>query len=285
VRLLLFGGAGQLGRAVQAAAAARGWVCAAPGRAEADVTVAAAVARAVAAVRPAAVLNAAAYTAVDRAEAEPEQAEAVNAAGAGHVARAAAAGGAILLHVSTDYVFDGGKGAPYVESDPVRPLQAYGRSKLDGERAVQATLDRHLVVRTAWLFSADGQSFVRTMLRLGRERGAVSVVDDEVGCPTPAGPLAAALLDMLAAAGRPGFAGWGVYHLAGAPAVSRCGFARAIFAAAGLAVRVSPIGAAAFNAPAPRPASSALDCGKAARAFALAPIDWRAALPATVAGM
>lgn len=271
-------GHGQLGEALRQAIAARGWPSVTLDHASLDIVEAGKVTAAVTRYRPWAVVNAAAYTAVDKAEAEPERAAAVNGVGAGNVARAAAAAGAILLHVSTDYVFDGAKPSPYVETDPVNPISAYGRSKLAGERAVAAAEGRHLIVRTAWVFAANGQNFVRTMLRLGRERGQVPVVADQTGCPTPAGALAEALLTMLTRARQPSFSDWGIYHLAGTPPVTWHEFARAIFEAAGMGVAVKPIDTATFGAAAPRPPCSILDCGKAAQVFGIGPIDWRAGL-------
>lgn len=275
-------GAGQLGSALREAVAARGWPCVVLDHASLDITSAAKVTAELNRYRPWAVVNTAACTAVDKAEAEPEVAMAVNSDGAGHVARAAAQAGAVLLHLSTDHVFDGAKPGPYVETDAPAPLNAYGRSKLAGERAVAGAGGRHLTVRTAWLFSDHGRKFVRGMLRLARERGPIAVAADQTGCPTPANGLAAALLTMLEHTRRPDFADWGVYHLAGAPAVTRYGFAEAIFAAAGLAVTLKPTNRASFGAAAPRPANGALDCGKAARVFGIDAIDWHAALPGVV---
>lgn len=271
-------GHGQLGEALRQAIAARGWPSVTLDHASLDIADADKVAAAVARYRPWAVVNAAAYTAVDKAESEPELAMAVNGDGAGNVARAAAAAGAILLHMSTDYVFDGSKPVPYVETDPVNPISTYGRSKLAGERAVAIAEGRHLIIRTAWLFAAGGHNFVRTMLRLGRERGQVSVVTDQTGCPTPAAALAEALLTVLERAKQPGFADWGTYHLAGTPAVTWHGFARTIFAAAGMGVTVKPIDTATYGAAAPRPTCAVLDCGKAARVFGVGAIDWRPGL-------
>ena len=224
------------------------------------------------------VINAAAYTAVDRAEAEPELAHAVNAAAPGAMARAAAARGLPFLHVSTDYVFDGAPGRPWREHDPTGPLGVYGASKLAGERAVAEAGGPHLILRTAWVFSAHGSNFVKTMLRLGAERDTLSVVDDQRGGPTPAGAIADALLAIAAAFGRGEGVG-GVFHFAGAPAVSWAEFARAIFAAkGGKAPEVRPIPSSAYPTPARRPLNSVLDCSAIAAAYGLAQPDWRAGL-------
>jgi dTDP-4-dehydrorhamnose reductase len=213
--------------------------------AELDVTDRAAVADALGG---ATVINCAGYTNVDGAEAEPDTAHAVNAEGARNVAEAAAR----VLYVSTDYVFDGTKAGPYVESDPVNPLSAYGRSKLAGERATLTASPQSLIVRTAWLFGAGGGNFVATMLRLGEERGELDVVDDQVGCPTFTGHLAEALLALAEGHGH------GFLHVAGAGSCSWFEFARAIFERVGMDVTVRPCTTAEFPRPARRPANSVL---------------------------
>jgi dTDP-4-dehydrorhamnose reductase len=214
-------------------------------RAELDVTDRAAVADTLGG---ATVINCAAYTNVDGAEAEPDAAHAVNAEGARNVAEVAAR----VVYVSTDYVFDGTKAGPYVESDPVNPLSAYGRSKLAGERATLTASPQSLIVRTAWLFGAGGENFVATMLRLGEEHGELDVVDDQVGCPTFTGHLAQALLALAEGHGH------GFLHVAGAGSCSWFEFARAIFDRAGMDVTVRPCTSAEFPRPAPRPANSVL---------------------------
>lgn len=214
-------------------------------RNELDVTDRAAVTEALAG---ATVINCAAYTDVDGAESDPETAHAVNADGARNVAEAAAR----VVYVSTDYVFDGTKAGPYVESDAVNPLSAYGRSKLAGERATLTASPHSLIVRTAWLFGAGGRNFVTTMLRLGEERGEVRVVDDQVGCPTFTGHLADALVALAEGHGH------GFLHVAGAGSCSWFEFARAIFDRAGMDVDVHPCTTDEFPRPAPRPANSVL---------------------------
>ena len=244
-RLLILGAQGQVGAALAAHAQAAGIPCDALTRAECDITERAAVARAVAG--GGFVVNCAAYTAVDRAEVEAATAQAVNAAGAGNVAAACAQAGVPLVHLSTDYVFDGESRAPMREDDPPRPLSVYGRSKLAGEVAVRDLHRAHVILRTSWVFSAHGQNFVKTMLRLAQARSQLRVVDDQIGGPTAADDIAQAILAVVAIASRPGFAGWGTYHFSGAPPVSWCAFARAILANRG--VEVVPIATADYPLP------------------------------------
>ena len=229
-------------------------------RAELDVTDEAGVQEAFARARPDAALNCAAWTDVDGAEAHRQQAHAVNADGAGNLARAAAEAGVGMVHVSTDYVFDGqapldpaGAPRPYLESDPTGPRSVYGQSKLAGERQVLAASPRHTVVRASWLFGTGGRNFAETMLRLAGEREQVQVVSDQVGCPTWTGHLAPALLGLIERRVR------GLAHLAGAGQVSWNGFAREIFRQAELPCRVEEASSAEMARPAPRPAWSALE--------------------------
>ena len=250
-----------------------------------DVTDRAAVRRAVRHVGPDVVVHAAAYTAVDRAEAEPDLAFAVNRDGAGHVAAACAEAGVPLVHLSTDYVFDGAKGAPYQPNDPPAPLGVYGASKAAGEAAVRAALDRHLVLRTAWVFSGRA-GFVATMLRLATERPRLSVVADQWGHPTPATALARACLRAarLAAEDR---APWGTWHVAGGPLATWHDLAsEAVRVGAGRGVvpdvPVEPIATADYPTAARRPARVELDLGPSLAALGLGPIDWRGGVAAAV---
>ncbi|MDO8213734.1 dTDP-4-dehydrorhamnose reductase [Conexibacter sp. CPCC 206217] len=274
-RLLVTGAHGMLGRDVVRIARADGHDVVALARAELDVTDAAAVSAAISAAAPDAVVNCAAWTNVDGAESDPDGAAAVNATAAGNVARAAAAAGARLVHVSTDYVFDGARAAdaaPYVESDPTNPQSVYGRTKLAGEQAVAAAGGSHAIVRSSWLFGVGGPNFAATMLRLAAERDEISVVTDQIGCPTATADLARALLtlafgagdgdgaaDGSAGAGAGVRAAQGVFHVAGSgPPVSWNAFAAEIFRQAGAACRVLPCTTAEMPRPAPRPAFSAL---------------------------
>jgi dTDP-4-dehydrorhamnose reductase len=252
MRLLVTGAAGMLGRDVVAAAGDAGHEAVALVRADLDITDAPAVRAAVLGARADAVINCAAWTDVDGAEAAEDAATAVNGDGAGSLAQAAAEAGALLVHVSSDYVFDGRAREPYREDAATGPQGAYGRSKLAGERAVAAAGGRSAIVRSAWLFGPHGKNFVDTMRRLGAEREEVAVVDDQVGCPTYTGHLAPALLE-IAARGTTG-----VLHVAGGGRCSWLELAEATFAEAGLACRVRPQSTAALSRPAPRPAFSAL---------------------------
>jgi dTDP-4-dehydrorhamnose reductase len=253
MRVMITGAAGMLGTDVCAAARAAGHEAVGLARAELDITDSAAVAAAVDQASPDVIINCAAWTDVDGAETATEDAFAVNAAGAGHVARAAAACGAWTIHVSTDYVFDGRKSQPYIESDPVAPTSVYGRSKLEGEFAVAHEAPaRHTIVRSSWLFGNTGPCFPKTILRLAAERPSLTVVDDQVGCPTFTPHLAGALLT-LAEMQVPG-----VVHVAGSGDCSWFEFAVAIVGGAGLACDVRPGTTADLDRPAPRPAYSVL---------------------------
>jgi len=253
MRLLVTGAAGMLGQAVAGAAARLGHDVVALARVDLDITDAAGVQRVVAASAPEAIVNCAGWTDVDGAEANEARALRVNGDGAGHVARAGARIGARVVHVSTDYVFDGTKREPWLESDPVGPLQAYGRTKLAGERAVAAATPQHAIVRTAWLFGAGGRSFVDTMLRLGGEREEVAVVSDQVGRPTWTGDLAPALVEMAERYGDVG-----VFHAVGPGQCSWYEFALEILDQAGVRCRVVPTTTDRFPRPARRPEYSVL---------------------------
>ena len=252
MRALVTGATGMLGQDVVRVCESRGLDVAAYGHSDLDITDALTVRAVVGAERPDLLINCAAWTDVDAAETEEAAATHVNRAGAGILARAAAAFGASVVHVSTDYVFDGTGAVPYVESDPTAPLGAYGRSKLAGEAEVAAATPRHFIVRSSWLFGAGGRNFVDTMLRLGRERGAVRVVHDQVGCPTYTAHLADALVRL--ATGDH----YGIHHVAGGAQCSWYGFAVEIFRQAGVDVDVTPCSTEEFPRPAARPPYSVL---------------------------
>jgi dTDP-4-dehydrorhamnose reductase len=255
MRLLITGAAGMLGLDVQAAALAAGHETVALSRAELDITDLARVAEAVASARPDAVINCAAYTNVDGAQEDPDTARSINGAGAGHVATAAARAGAWTVHVSTDYVFDGTKTTPYVESDATDPQSIYGATKLAGEHAIaEAAPDRHTIVRTSWLFGTRGPCFPATMLRLARERDELTVVDDQVGCPTFTPHLAKALVDFASTPQPP----LGLVHLAAEEQCSWFQFATEILRRANAGATVKPCSTEEFPRPARRPAFSVL---------------------------
>jgi len=259
VRLLVTGAGGMLGQDVVRAAAAPegGHDVVALDRSALDVTDQPAVLAALRGERPDVVVNCAAFTDVDGAESAEAAASAVNAAAAGHVSEAAARVGARIVHVSTDYVFDGAAGQPYVESDEPGPLGAYGRTKLAGEREVAARNRDHAIVRSSWLFGAGGRNFVQTMLALGAERSEVTVVDDQVGCPTWTGHLGPALVRLAEGDAT------GVLHVAGGGSCSWHELAEEVMRHAGLECAVHRGRTADLGRPAPRPALSALRSARA----------------------
>jgi dTDP-4-dehydrorhamnose reductase len=253
------------------------------GRPELDLADPHSVVRALEAARPDVVVNAAAYTMVDKAEQEAEAAMAVNAAGAGAVARAAARVGAPLIHLSTDYVFDGALERPYREDDPTGPTGAYGRSKLEGERLVAQCAADHVILRTAWVYSPFGANFVRTMLRLGETRDELGVVADQRGNPTSALDIADGVLAIAARIAKdPAPELRGVFHMTGAGEATWADFAEAIFAQAERRgrghVTVKHITTADYPTPARRPANSRLDNSKLRQIHGVALPDWRSSL-------
>jgi len=225
---------------------------------------------------PRAVINAAAWTAVDRAESEEALATLINGAAPAAMARACAELQIPLVHLSTDYVFDGAGDQPFAPDHPTAPLGAYGRSKVKGEEAVRAAGGTHAILRTSWVFSAHGSNFVKTMLRLGAGRESLRVVADQIGGPTPARTMAAACL-RIAQVLQDEPAASGTYHFCGTPNISWAGFARAIMAEAGLACEIEDILSRDYPTPACRPLNSRLDCSALAT-FGLCQPDWRAAL-------
>jgi dTDP-4-dehydrorhamnose reductase len=287
VKIFLTGGEGQLGSELLAQAAAYGVEVLAPLLAEMDLTHPEQIDRFWDDYRPEAVINAAAYTAVDRAESEAELAFAVNARAPAFIARRCAREGIPLIHISTDYVFDGRKGSPYLEEDPVAPLGVYGRSKAEGEAAVRRGGDSHLIVRTAWLYSAFGANFVKTVMRLVGERDELRIVDDQLGCPTCAADLADALL-RIARRLKPGNQiPWGTYHYCGSGVTSWCGLARHVLDTLVSRERIRsyrllPISTADYPTPARRPPYSVLDCRRIESAFGIRRPAWRQSVEKTV---
>lgn len=268
--ILVTGGSGQVGTELRALGASYGYEVLAPGRDTLDLSDVISIAAAVASRDWYAVVNCAAYTAVDKAESEPDAADAVNALAPGLLARETAARGIRLLHVSTDYVFDGSKPGLYSEDDPVAPLGVYGRSKEAGEQAVRAANPDHVILRAAWVVSPHGSNFVKTMLRLGAERKSVRVVSDQRGCPTSANSIARALLTI---SGREGQSG--TFHCVDAGEASWWELARFIFDRAGMNVAVEPITTADYPTPARRPANSRLSTARLEQAFGIVPRRWQ----------
>ncbi len=311
MQIIVIGAQGQVGWELTRRATALGHDVLAWDLAELDITDADAVNQALDASSATLAINAAAYTAVDKAEQEPELAFAVNRDGPAHLAAACARLNIPLLHISTDYVYDGAKIDPYVEDDPTTPMGVYGASKLAGDEVVRQLLPRHLILRVSWVFSVHGHNFVKTILRLAREREELRVVADQRGCPTYAGDIADVLLEL---AGRiaeiDANDAWGTYHYCGEPATTWHGFASAIIERARddeqspkrrrrsrkpgaiakptppgkpLVVQtVTPITTAEYPTPAARPLNSVLDCAKLADCFGIQPRPWRPGLDAVI---
>lgn len=289
MKLLLLGGNGQVGRELRRALPTLGELVVATREGSdsepaADFNAPDALGELVRRIAPDVVVNAAAYTAVDRAESEPDVAFRVNALAPAAIAQACAATGALLLHYSTDYVFDGSASRPYREDDATAPLGVYGASKLAGEDAVRASGARHAILRTAWVYAAHGKNFLHTMLRLAREREELRVVGDQRGAPTPAAWIADASARII----TQGLPASGIWHLVAAGETNWHGFAEAIMdeaLAAGLLQRVPrvlPITTADYPTPARRPAYSVLDTAKLHADFGITPPDWRDGLRAVV---
>jgi len=273
MRLLIFGQTGQVASELARLKPNARFLS----RADADLTNPAACAGIIKASDADAIINAAAYTAVDRAETEADLAFQINGTAPTEMAKAAAVKGIPFIHISTDYVFNGQGTKPWAPDDPLKPLGAYGQSKLAGETGVRAAGGVHVILRTSWVVSAHGSNFVKSMLRLSETRDALRVVSDQIGGPTPAAAIAEAVVEIAAQlVTNPDLAG--TYHFAGTPDVSWADFARAIFAEAGRDITIEDIPTADYPTPAKRPANSKLDCGSLAQAFGIKRPDWRAGL-------
>lgn len=290
-RILILGAGGQLGLELQRSFAGTNPLVAA-GREIADLASPEQLRAIVRRVQPAVILNAAAYTAVDRAESEPQVAAAINERAPRILAEEAVKLGALFVHYSTDYVFDGSKTEPWTEDDAPHPLNAYGAGKLAGEEAVRGVGGRSLIFRTSWVYAPHGRNFLLTMLRLGRERDRVSVVDDQFGAPTSAIELARAtrMITDGVLAGRFGATeDWaGLYHMTCGGSTTWCGFAQAIFARAGSLLEgrkpeVTPIPASEYPTPAKRPRNSVLSNARLSEKFGVQPASWEAGLDEVLA--
>jgi dTDP-4-dehydrorhamnose reductase len=253
-------------------------------RAELDITQQHQVNRFIRVQQPDIVINAAAYTDVDRAESEPELAYATNRDGAAYLAQACADNHIPLLHLSTDYLFDGNKQGGYCETDSPNPRSIYGKSKLEGERAIESILTQHLILRVSWVFGAKGPNFVKTMLRLGRERKVLKVVADQHGGPTWSGDIAGILLNLVKRWRAGETIPWGTYHYSGQPATTWHAFAEVIFEQAeeleviDTSPKVEPITTMEYLTTAPRPLNSVFDCHKIAQELGIVQPDWRVGL-------
>lgn len=271
--VLVFGKSGQVARELQRAYPEYIYLS----RADADLSQPKICATAILTAKPRAVINAAAYTAVDRAEAEEALARTINAEAPAAMARACAKLDIPIIHISTDYVFDGQGEIARAPDAPTSPLGAYGRTKLLGEEAIRASGALHAILRTSWVFSAHGNNFVKTMLRLSETHDALSVVSDQVGGPTPAGAIAEACARMAAAIKTSG-----TYHFSGAPETSWAEFAREIFAQSNRKIDVTNITTAEYPTPATRPLNSRLDCASLLSDFGISQPSWKEALAKTI---
>lgn len=281
MKILVTGATGQVARSLVEIAKARAIDLVAMGRPELDLTIPDNIEHVIGKHYPDIVVNAAAYTAVDKAEEEGGRAIAVNRYGAGVLAATCNEHQIPIIHLSTDYVFDGQKKTSYTETDETNPLGLYGHSKLEGDRAVAAANPHHVILRTSWVYSPFGSNFVKTMLRLAQTHTELNVVDDQTGCPTYAPHLAEGILQVIASLfeNDPEQRPWGLYNIAGSGDASWCGFAREIFAQSkirgGPSVDVNPITTAQYPTKAQRPANSRLDCAKFERVIGIGLPDWR----------
>jgi dTDP-4-dehydrorhamnose reductase len=283
MRILLTGANGQVGWELSNRGGQRGFEVLALNRSDLDITDPVSVSKEVNRSGASLVINGAGYTAVDQAESEPKLAFAANRDGPAYLASACGKAGIPLVHISTDYVFDGQKKGPYLATDPVSPLSVYGKSKAAGEVEVREHLREHLILRTGWVYGVHGHNFVKTILRLGREREVVQVVDDQYGCPTYAADLAETILRVAAHVLEGKQVHWGTYHYCGKEVTSWHGFAEEIFQLASeyesLKVkRVEPISTSEYPTPAKRPSNSVLDCSLIEKTFHIRSKPWRESL-------
>ena len=288
MKILIAGAQGQVGKELVTIAKACGHEVIAASRGDLDVTKEAGVIAFIIEHQPDIVINAAAYTAVDKAEKEQDIAYEINSNGAKNLAIACSKQKIPLLHISTDYVFDGSKAEPYSESDKVSPLGVYGDSKWQGEQAVRQQLVEHIILRVAWVFGAQGNNFVKTMLRLGKERDELNVVADQFGGPSSAKNIAETLMTLAERYQKDKNLQWGTYHYCGMPKTNWYDFAKEIFKQAkekGLiskTIQVNAITTAEYPTPAKRPSNSMLDCEKIKNTFAIEMPNWKEALKEVV---
>jgi len=283
MRLLIVGAAGQVGREITRQACPQ-WTVRAVDRSALDITDSSAIGVIVSDFKPDIIINAAAYTAVDKAETEEKSAYAINCDGAKFLAQAAEKSGAALLHISTDYVFSGDKDGLYQETDATGPTGVYGASKLAGEKAIQQYCQRHIIMRTAWVFGEFGNNFVKTMIRLAKDRDTLAVVGDQYGSPTWAGDIANALLTISQRIVEGSKIKWGIYHFSGFPYTNWYEFADKILTIASNSALINhkplirSITTFDYPTPARRPLNSKLNCSKILENFHIQPSDWQAAL-------
>lgn len=286
MRVVITGATGQLGHALTAARWPLDVQLHAFGRQDLDIQHTESMAATLGRIKPDIIVNAAAYTDVDGAEINVAACRAINCDAVEALALASRDLGAALIHISTDFVFDGTLTAPYRESDHVNPLNVYGRTKVEGEERLRRELPRHIILRTSWLFSARGRNFLTSMLRLGRERDEISVVADRYGCPTPAADLAAAIVAITTRMGSDSPVSWGTYHYCGMGATTWHGFAKRIFTAAapwlGRTIRPIPIDSARFPTAARRPQSTPLYCQRIQDHLQITLPRWESAIPHAV---
>ena len=283
MKILVIGAKGQLGWELCEKGLKAGFDIVPLGSEQLDITDSKNVHYHVSDIRPVLVINAAAYTAVDKAELEPEKAFLVNNQGPANLADACKKQGIPLIHISTDYVFNGKNKNPYLETDPVSPLGIYGKSKAQGENEVRERLREHIIIRTAWLYGVKGKNFVKTILNLAKDRESIKVVADQYGCPTYASDLAQAILAIASSFKKGQDIIWGTYHFTGVGVTAWHGFAQEIVRIAKLHVQlavknVEPIPTSEFPTPVQRPANSSLDCSLLAKNFGINPRPWKTSL-------
>ncbi len=287
MKIIIIGSKGQLGRELVSQSKNLGFEILGADLPQLDITDIAQVENTITNFQPSLVINAAAYTDVDKAETEQSLAFAVNSDGPTNLAVVCANSDIPLIHISSDYVFDGQKGTPYIETDPVSPLGVYGKSKTDGEKKIRFNIKKHIILRTSWLYGVHGRNFVKTMLKLGKERNVIKVVADQFGSPTSAADLAEAVLTISSLIQERTEINWGTYHYCGHGVTTWHKFAETIFEIARpsgsiITSRVEPITTAEYPTRAKRPPFSALDCSLIKKRFGISPKPWQGSLKITI---